>query len=1398
MSLKAKSYWRIAILAAAVSVVVGSAGGFYAYRRAEIKRNEAALRTDGMAAFAAGDFETALAKLRPYLLNHQSDIEAVAAYADARLEVTAPQRRHLVEAIAVIRHLLKLDPSRTEARRKLLDLYEQVGYLTETVDLADQLLATSPGDPGILAGKARALEALRKYDDALTTAQLWLKATPSDIEAQVTTIRLLDATRRPDQELLSAAEEMVKAAPSEYQAAMVQGVAYRLTDLLEQSRLHLIKAAERPAPDSKLDPLLVTELEMAGLYDRALALTRVLAEGGDPVYVAQLARRLWERERFGEVISLLADVTPESKEDDVSLKPLKAWALATTGDVEGAKAIHAALAKQQGDSHAAAWTALLSNDKLGEPVPARARVRLIEQAARDYPRDAVLANELGDAYYDLSERALAGRYWTFAARRSPSWSAPVMRLSALALERGDQGKALGLAIAAGQRDPSNVAAGVLLAKTISATLDAPSGTDVPMARQDRIALLNEMITKVQEIAPGEPTTLGIRASLMGAKGDPEAAAAAIRAALAAEARPTQATYGNLIALSRRMNLGMEQEIIDAAQKTMGLTPELALFHASELSDEKSPQAGLIFLQDAALRAPAEQAIDWQLATARYMELARLPEAPEHWKRLCEGHPDNADVQQQALSAPSVQQDLELFEKTIERVRALTGEEGLTWRLAKAKLLYGKNDRGSDDEAIKLLQEFVRAVPDSAEARYLLALGLDRVGNTIAAVEQLTLALDVDPMNYQALTEMVRLLHARSDYARAAEYVDRLARLAPTDREQLRLSAMLMARQGRLQEAVDRLVQFDQGKEPDLLLASLYRQLGDNVKTREVVTALMTKPDLPIIQFAADFYGSQGNLKAAQEALDAIAGLKVEPGEAELVQAQFNARYVGVESALEAAQRSTAVNPKLMPAWRTLISLQVAVGDTAGATASLKQARAAIPEEPTFAEVEKRWPVLSARIEEPELRSLINAVIQNPVGAKIEWEALSMIADAGELAEDPRLTNMRLRQLADRNIDSLPLGMAMVQRYLSVEDYDDAGTVGMRLLDLPSQSPEPVRLAYEALSRADRWTEALNAAVEWRKRSGADTIDADMAVAEARLKLNQSKVALDQLTPQLNRVLSDPARYQLFVTNYARVLIQNGLTEQADALLWPLANRDEIWRRTWIELASQLLDNEAASAWLERVKPLIPPDDIDGRMVLATGHDALNNRFPNTGHRAAADAVYAELLAREDLPPFFVTMIAMVYERNGDIATAEASYRRVLAAGDSGDQAGGLPPSLLAANNMAVILSSRKEALDEALTLAKSAVASNPRIGALHDTLATVHMARGEQQEALKAITEAVKREPVSLPYRVHMAEILSAVGRRDDARRVLGDIDTITAHRTIEETMRRRVENLRQTMAQVE
>jgi tetratricopeptide (TPR) repeat protein len=208
-----------------------------------------------------------------------------------------------------------------------------------------------------------------------------------------------------------------------------------------------------------------------------------------------------------------------------------------------------------------------------------------------------------------------------------------------------------------------------------------------------------------------------------------------------------------------------------------------------------------------------------------------------------------------------------------------------------------------------------------------------------------------------------------------------------------------------------------------------------------------------------------------------------------------------------------------------------------------------------------------------------------------------------------------------------------------------------------------------------------------------------------------------------------------------------------------------WRATWLSIArSTMTSKENAAAWIEQISPNIPQDSMVEQYVLAQAWYDAGQKFSEMSYVNKAYNILTPLISRDDVKPAILLLAGRTDEVRGDLASAEAAYRKLVSIE---------PKAALGLNNLAYVLYLENKDLKEAATLATSAIALAPATSDYHDTLARVHAKLGQTDLATKSFQEALRLEPNKLDTLIGLADTFTRGGQRNKAADLLEQIDSL-------------------------
>jgi tetratricopeptide (TPR) repeat protein len=729
-----KARRRSTILFAALLLLM--LGGWGAYRVGQ-HRNAvalASLRAQAMADYAGGNRRAALGELGDYLARSKqqdTDSDALLAYAMCRGSVELPGHRNVIEAIGILAHYREMRPNDVSAAHTLLEWYRRVQDYAEALDLSNALLAAAPDDLEARTAKIEALWGLSRLPEALAESQRLNTDEPTLLKGQLMTTYLLMAMDRGDK-AVRRAEKLCDAHPIDARFELVRGAASMLAGKTADARTWLAAAAGRDTADADFAMQECRFLDAVGLFDDTRdLLARTARRAPTPELVNQFLLREYQDRGPAALLGALASLPVAVRQSSGALGLEEAAGVRVEPSLNVLKA-------RTDDAVASGWSiAIAAHVQDGDPAKAAAAYR--EALQRD-PANAIVADWLAGAEAEMGERELALAMWRRAATACPNWARPCVEMATTLETLGRPVAALEAARAAEARSPGSFDTQFVLAGAMVSDMprDASDSQDSPVL---------PMLARMMQQWPARVEVLPLYASALVRTGQPQAAAEVIERSTQSSCSP-----GVLLAL-----VGVNDEA------HLNFRPMLEEKLRSSLSAS----------------AQSSDPISWKIAMAAYRDAVGDSGALAAWKSLGDAFPNDVRVQSTAIQSPSRFGDRAFWQRTIDRLHALVGEQGLTWRTEQARWILADSSARPDKDkelaqAVTLVQEVCRVAPDWADARHLLGIALQQTGNISSAIDEFAAAADLAPADADIVADLSQLLRQTGRTDEASAVVRRLA------------------------------------------------------------------------------------------------------------------------------------------------------------------------------------------------------------------------------------------------------------------------------------------------------------------------------------------------------------------------------------------------------------------------------------------------------------------------------------------------------------------------------------------------------------------------------------------------------------------------------------------------
>jgi len=1362
MNIRPKTVRRLMTLTGIFLFVIVLGSGVLLWHRYTKNKQLRADRDAGIGAYQSGDHVLALDKLKGYVGKFPEDFDALFAYAVARSKVEMKGQQHLKEGRGLFIHLLAMRPDDLATSHKLIELYTSIGYNAEVNDLADKVLARHPEDADALRAKAIALTSQKRYAEALEVSLMLNRIAPRNLAGQLQTRELFCLhLRRTPAAVLEHYKKLQQQYPDDPQFEFLLGLAHDYASDLPNGLAWLRKASQRQNLDAELVRWLSMAFDRIRLFDESQQLLeRAASVSKDPAVMRVLVERLWQHNRFEEVIDHLKDLSAGAPTSNADLLAFKAMSLMELQQRDDAQQIIDALKARKGDNSAAAWATALNVRYDDRPDTREAIAKYESAIARD--RDnGVIHFWIGEAYLRLGETELGLRSIREAGSLMPSWVGPplIEARTCIALYRNTEAvEAASLAMRSAPNMTAAVKAYVMAEFQLWLETKDPA----------RVPQLLANVRQIQDHHPSEPETLPIHILLLNRSGDKSAARAAVRAALGDDALLSADLLSKLLTVSRMEQLELDSEILAKVNARLHTSPRLALERALESARSGNILEGLELLLKASDGSPL-----WRTTICQYRDATNDPAAQTAWATLGDEQPDDIHVQSAILRSGSAVGDRAFYLRTIDRVHKLTGDAGVLWRLHRARFLLAGEDRAKDSaEAVGLLTDLVRLNPASAEYRILLAQGLLNLATnretTQNAISHLKAAVDLEPDAVSTIITLAKLLQSQGERDAMREYLLRAAKAAPRDVNQRQEIAVMLAQTALPDQAYELLspVEDQLDAKGRMLLAELARKQGRTEVAERIFKSLLgsTEVEAEALAAAADFYAATGRSADADAALARLD----DPKYPAKLRGQILARHHEARGTFDEARRhliaAAVTGPADVQAWKALIHFDLRNERFDLAMADADEALKAIPSESALENLKAQAAAMKAATgQNADLTALIEVLARDPNNAsQVAFLRASQEIRTAKLTIDQAIA--RLKPVADKYPEQFAAQLLLTQMYVASNRLTDAALVAERTMEALPSDPQPAQMTVGVYQKSGKWREMKRSAEKWRERTPERPMPADLAIAEAQVRMGEFSAALKQIEPYLAPAKANPEAHRGVLRFAAVTMIQSQQLEDARALLEPLLGNTTV-RGIWIELAAVIIAPvDPARVWLSKASTQIPVDALQEQLELARAHFTLSQRLDDAVSLQESKTILTKLTEKPDAPLDAIMLLSNINTHSKDFPAAEALLRRALSI--QGDLAE-------AQNNLAYLLSRTSDDLTEAKELAGKAIAAQPDNPVFLDTMAHIQSKLGDRPGAIKSFEQAVKIDPDNLDMLVGLSSVLQADGDKAKVETLLGRIDQL-------------------------
>ncbi|MCC6907860.1 MAG: tetratricopeptide repeat protein [Phycisphaerales bacterium] len=1351
---------RLLILVGITALLGGAATGAYFVREARRAQQIAQAYAEGMAAYDAGDYENALRGLGKALSEHREDPEVLYRVADARWHVPVENNRHLGAAIPYAREAANRAPQDARPLALLLVLYRRVGFVTERLDAAERLLALDGAHQQAHIARIECLATLGRSSEVQAAVDALLAVHSQDLYGHQSRIETMRLNGHPAEEVLAYTKDLVTQYPENLMLATLQVRVLAAYGNREEA----IEAAKRAQglkiPDAEALLELVRMLDQIGLRtdaDVLLDRNAMDTQFRDDVH-AYLIERAW---KAGQMDRARQHAAMHAEPLDATPSRLLGWIALTALPVDGgwqSGAVGAELTTRT-DDQGRYWQGLLDSREFMDAAEySKARQRLSELVALPVT-DSLAWLMLGEADQRLGESEMAVLSLEEAVRQDPTSSRAQMMLATSLLDLGRLDEARLPAERAVMSNPG-AAEALTLARIYVALIDANRADQ--RIRDGVVTILEEMSAQ----APDQADVQALLARTYVAVGHLEEAQVVIGQMATMERLPNSAVLLDLANACRRSAPQLVEGVLAVAARLETVGPGLMALQMSAGSAALAPEVVRARYEDAIKTADdANLRMQYEIAYARYLDATGDEGALAELKRISTAYPDRPEAQNALLDSRAGWTDEKCIVDAIERLKAVTGENAARWKLADAqrRLAFEPGDEAASAVVLSLTP-LTQPPSSNVRAMMLCSDAMLMLGDKRQAIDILLRALDRDSSNPLLYAHTIDLLQSAGRATEAATRLREFLAIRTLSPEFQRRRVELLARAAMWDEAIrdcESLLAATGESQDRLMLAVLHGGHGQSADARRLFDGLLAEPDASrdVRIAAADFYAAAESVERGAEML--------KPLQEQLTASEYIALLAGYyerqgrldETArlLETQAQSSGDGDD----WAALAEFQIRTRQADQARSTIAAGLRADADHPALLALHSLIDSLESGSLGPEsIDDIIDALVDESLRP-----AMKQIAAAMQYAEaNPGDSAGYIKRLRDA-VDSEPaliLGWQLLAgALLNAGQADEAVLAAQNAARVLPNSVRAAELLATTLADAGRFTEARAGAGRWRQLDSERPTRADLLIAQIETQSGQPERALTAIQPWVERIKAEADQFPTRLGLYASILIQAGRADEAHELIWPRAEKSGDWAQAYVRLAAEIGDVSLGVQWVDRAEPLVPLTP-DTRMGMAQVRSEFGQRGGGADQFRKAVALLEPLQSDPAFPAAALAMLAGCQQQLGEIAAAEATYRKALAAA---------PGDPIILNNLAYLLLDSAENADEALQMATQAVAAakqrNLPAGIranLADTLGTAQLSAGLFDEAQRSFRDGLVLDGRNALLQLGLAEALARAGRVDDAR----------------------------------
>lgn len=794
-------------------------------------------------------------------------------------------------------------------------------------------------------------------------------------------------------------------------------------------------------------------------------------------------------------------------------------------------------------------------------------------------------------------------------------------------------------------------------------------------------------------------------------------------------------------------------LVDERLQPEGLPPgpqaELLLLRASAHMDLGEARKALTAIE-AARRLTPERVDTWLVEVPLRIRAQALPEARRAADQALRMAPEAAEAHYLLGTVLHAQGQLEAalqaYQGTLRR-----DAKHLEAQAAAAGLAL---DLGQREQAQQLVKALLATHPKDPRGSYLQALLAEQAGDTAqaqASLRQVVELLDAVPIDRIRFRPQMLVLAALSHHAlgsveRAKPFLELVARQQPRS-PAVKLLAQILINEGQVENGVQVLENYLRGSPNDLqalaLLASGQSAAGRPHKATALMQQALTaraNNDEVRAAFGLSLLRA-GQFSEARSALETAYAARPQDAANAQALAMLYLRIGEGALAVPVARRVLALEPKQAGSQHLLGLALAAAGDAGGARAAFERA---LQMAPTLVDSQVSLARLDAQAGKHDAaqRRLLGVLQRQPQAVEPMLELGRQARLRQQMEESARWLERAATTAPPKDLRG---SFALVDVLLSAGKTERAIAAANALVArAPDDALAQQALALTHLSAGDKPSARTALTAASRRQTPTDPA---WLTEIAQLQWQVDDVA--GAASSLDRLLAVHPKHAPALLLRASAELALGQIDAAEARwrqLQTLQPRLATTHLLQADIATARRQPAAALEALRRAHATQPGTGTQMRLFL---HLAQNG--DSAGARAGAEG----WLARHPRDTAVLKALANLHASERQWGAARQHFERLVRA---------TPSDADAHNSLANVLLAQGD-LKAARASAERAVRLAPSLAIAIDTLGWVRFQQGEREAALGLLREALLRAPEHAEIRYHLAAVLAAVGKREEARR---------------------------------